>query len=91
MSVQRYRTLTEAMDEVERELNVRARCFPGWVDSGRVSRTDAHDRMDRMATAFRFLKALADADEADTVAAVEAEAAKEMAADQPQTPAAKPF
>ena len=58
MTVTRYRTLEEAMDEVERELNVRARCFPRWIDDGRVSKTDARDRLDRLATALTILETL---------------------------------
>ena len=46
------------MDEVERELNVRARCFPRWIDDGRVSKTDARDRLDRLATALTILETL---------------------------------
>ena len=49
------RPLQEALDEVERELNVRRRCFPRWVAEGRVSRTDAQDRVDRLALAMEAL------------------------------------
>lgn len=49
------RPLQEALDEVERELNVRRRCFPRWVAEGRVSRTDAQDRVDRLASAMEAL------------------------------------
>ena len=52
--VARYRGLQEAVDELERELTVRSRCFPRWVTEGRVSRSDAIDRLDRMATAHRL-------------------------------------
>lgn len=45
-----------AVDEIERELNVRIRCFPRWVAEGRVSRTDAQDRIDRLHTAYELLK-----------------------------------
>lgn len=45
-----------AVDEIERELNVRLRCFPRWVSEGRVSRTDAQDRIDRLHTAYELLK-----------------------------------
>lgn len=59
MKVARQRPLQEAIDEVERELNVRSRCFPRWITEGRVSRTDAQDRLDRLATAYQALCNLA--------------------------------
>lgn len=49
-------TLEQAADEVEREFNVRTRCFPRWIEDGRLSRTDAQDRLDRQFTALRFLR-----------------------------------
>jgi hypothetical protein len=45
----------QALDELSRELNVRKRCFPRWVVDGRVSATDAQDRIDRLATAIQLL------------------------------------
>ena len=45
----------EALDDLERELNVRARCFDRWVAEGRMSSTDAKDRIERMATAHKLL------------------------------------
>lgn len=60
-AVKRWRDLLEARDEVERELNVRCRCFPRWVGEGRVSSSDATDRLDRLATALRYLESLPDA------------------------------
>lgn len=45
-----------ALDELYRELAVRARCFPRWIVEGRVSRTDAQDRLNRMHTAYELLK-----------------------------------
>lgn len=49
----------EARDEVERELNVRRRCYPHWVKDGRLSRTEAADRMARMEAALVYLDRLA--------------------------------
>lgn len=49
------RPIQEAVDEVYRELCVRKRCFPRWVEDGRVSATDAQDRIDRLATAHEKL------------------------------------
>ncbi len=40
--------LMRARDELIRELTVRERCFPKWVDEGRLSPTDASDRLDRL-------------------------------------------
>lgn len=57
MTVQRERTDQEALDELRREFNVRARCFPRWVQDGRVSATDAQDRLDRIAWAIEILRA----------------------------------
>lgn len=47
-----------ALDELYRELAVRARCFPRWIVEGRVSRTDAQDRLNRMHTAHELLKGM---------------------------------
>jgi len=49
------RSLSEAESECERELNVRNRCFPGWISDGRVNRIDAIDRRDRLQTAMLVL------------------------------------
>ena len=56
------RSLTEAIDEVFRELKVRKRCFPKWVDEGRISRTDAQDRIARQESALVYLERLRDAE-----------------------------
>lgn len=56
------RTQTEALDELNRELQVRKRCFPRWIADGRVSETDAHDRIDRLATAIQMLHAMSSED-----------------------------
>jgi hypothetical protein len=56
LTVKQYRSLEEAHSEVERELNVRSRCFPQWIADGRVNRIDAQDRLDRLATAFQLLR-----------------------------------
>lgn len=44
-----------AVDELYRELQVRLRCFPRWIEEGRISRTDAIDRIDRLHTAHELL------------------------------------
>lgn len=53
-----------AVDELFRELQVRLRCFPRWVTEGRVSWTDAVDRVDRLYTAHELLKGMVDKEEA---------------------------
>lgn len=55
MQVKVKRSKQEALDELQREFNVRARCFPRWVKEGRVSATDAQDRLDRMGSAIEYL------------------------------------
>jgi hypothetical protein len=66
------RSLEEACAEVERELNVRKRCFDRWIQDGKMTRVDARDRLDRMAAALEYLQrsqALAEvADDCDGLA-----------------------
>lgn len=52
------RSLTEAIDELFRELQVRKRCFPKWIDDGKISRTDAQDRIARQESALAYLESL---------------------------------
>lgn len=49
------RTLDEAMDEVRRELDVRRRIYDRWIMEGKLSRTEAMDRMCRLLTAMKAL------------------------------------
>lgn len=62
------RTLEEAASEVERELSVRTRCYSRWIDDGKMSRVDAQDRYDRLATALEWLNALSALSPADFAA-----------------------
>ncbi len=55
MKMKSYRSVDEALSELEREYNVRARCFPDWIKSGKVNRIDAQDRLDRIGTALYAL------------------------------------
>jgi hypothetical protein len=55
-AVKSNRGLEEACDELERELLVRCRCFPRWVNEGRMSRSDAKDRLARLGTALCLLR-----------------------------------
>jgi hypothetical protein len=61
------RTLEEAVSEVQREIEVRRRLYDRWVSEGKLSRVDAHDRLERLLTTLRFLLSLpADAVPAET-------------------------
>ena len=40
--------LEAAADEVSRELQVRLRCYPRWVQDGKLSNTDSKDRLRRL-------------------------------------------
>lgn len=69
-TVSRYRSMQEATDEVIRELNVRSRCFPRWIKDGRVSETDAIDRLDRLASALLIMEVVGSMQPTDSVADV---------------------
>lgn len=49
------RTLEEAVSEVQREIDVRRRLYDRWQTEGKLSRVDAHDRLERMLSALRYL------------------------------------
>jgi N-glycosylase/DNA lyase len=51
------------MDEVGREVQVRARCFPRWISEGRVSKSDAEDRLRRLCKAKDALEKVVALDE----------------------------
>jgi len=48
----------EALSELQRECNVRKRCYDRWVQEGRLTAVDARDRLDRIIAAIHFLEAL---------------------------------
>lgn len=52
------REVNEALAECERELNIRIRMFPEWVQKHKLSAIDAKDRLERMAFACALLEAL---------------------------------
>ena len=54
------RSIEEAISELQRELQVRARCYDRWVSEGRVSYIDARDRQERLFTAIKYLQTQAD-------------------------------
>jgi hypothetical protein len=58
MQCKSKRDMQEARDELAREYAVRSRCFPRWIKEGRLSTTDAQDRLDRLASAIEFLNAV---------------------------------
>jgi hypothetical protein len=47
-----------ALGEIQRELQVRERCYPRWVEEGKMSRIDAKDRMNRQIQAQELLSLL---------------------------------
>lgn len=60
MTEPKHRPLQEAYDEISRELDLRRRCYPRWVPEGRLSATEAKDRLARLEAALAFLKQLGD-------------------------------
>ena len=50
-----------ALGEVQRELQVRERCYPRWTEEGKMSRIDAKDRMARQILAQEILFLVLDA------------------------------
>lgn len=56
--------LERAVDEVKREVSVRERCYQRWVDEGRMSRTEAKERMFGMKKALEMLQNLLDSEAA---------------------------
>lgn len=49
------RSMQEAADEVQREIDVRRRLYDKWTQEGRMSWTEAHDRLERLMAAHQFL------------------------------------
>lgn len=49
-----------ALGELQRELQVRERCYPRWVEEGKLSRIDAKDRLSRLIIAVELLDLLLD-------------------------------
>lgn len=46
----------EALSELQREMQVRMRCYDRWVNDGKLTSVDAKDRLDRLATAIHVLE-----------------------------------
>jgi hypothetical protein len=57
-------SVEEAYGELQRETQVRARCFDRWVDDGKLAWTDARDRMARIAFATALFKHMLDTESA---------------------------
>lgn len=57
MSIPRVpkRPITEAIDEVSRELEVRRRIYGKWVKEGKLTEQEGRDRGERMESALQFL------------------------------------
>lgn len=55
VSTSKPRPLQEQMDEVRRELDVRRRIYDSWTRDGKVSWTEAHDRLERLLSALATL------------------------------------
>jgi hypothetical protein len=56
------RSVSEAYDEVVRELEVRQRVYGRWVRDGKLTETDAKDRMQRLIVAAIWMGRLKDVD-----------------------------
>jgi hypothetical protein len=57
-SPERFRMLEAAITELDRELNVRKRCYDGWVSAGKLTVFEARERLERLQDACRFLLGL---------------------------------
>jgi hypothetical protein len=49
-----------ALGELQRERLVRERCYPRWVEEGKVSRIDAKDRLTRQLLAEEIMQVVLD-------------------------------
>jgi hypothetical protein len=70
------RSFQEALDELAREIQVRERCFPKWINEGRVSNSDAKDRLQRLIKAAEVLQLIIDKGEtpANSISAMQSAA-----------------
>lgn len=50
------RSIDEAISEIEREAQVRFRCYDRWIQECKVSRVDAWDRLERLLSGIRHLR-----------------------------------
>lgn len=49
-----------ALGEIQREMQVRERCYPRWVEEQKMSKIDAKDRLERVILAEELLGLLLD-------------------------------
>lgn len=52
------RPVQQMVDEMQREAEVRRRIYDRWVGEGKLSRSDAHDRLERLLSAWKALQEL---------------------------------
>lgn len=55
ISQHQKRDITQQIDEVQRETDVRRRIYDRWVADGKLSRSDAHDRLERQLSVWKTL------------------------------------
>jgi hypothetical protein len=49
------RDAEQAVTEIERELQVRQRCYDRWIAEGKLTHVDATDRQERLLAARKFI------------------------------------
>lgn len=54
------RSTEEALSELQREMQVRMRCYDRWIEDGKLTTVDAVDRLDRLETAIHLLESITD-------------------------------
>lgn len=54
------RSTEEALSELQREMQVRMRCYDRWIEDGKLTTVDAVDRLDRLETAIHLLESKTD-------------------------------
>ena len=64
------RTEKEAVSEINRELQVRRRCYDRWIADGKLDSIDATDRMERLEAALDICQRAADITEVQESMAV---------------------
>ena len=59
-------SIEEAADEIERELQVRFRCYDRWVADGKLTDTEARRRYGQLYSALQYLRRFAHLDSVNT-------------------------
>lgn len=52
---QAYSAITTAIAEIEREANVRMKCYDRWIADGRMTDAEAQQRLDALVAAWHIL------------------------------------